>query len=84
MKILRYGEKVVGAGPTLWEQGSQTRCSVADCTEVSEFHCDLRGASRRTVEFCAAHIQQARNSDVEFDFQMRDFLERQSKTSAGS
>jgi hypothetical protein len=76
MKTLRYGEKVIGAGSSASPPGSTTiQCSAADCHEASVFHADLRGASKRTVEFCAAHMQEARNSDMEFDRQMRELLE---------
>ena len=74
MKILRYGEKIIDAGPSASVREAPIECSVADCHQPSVFHTDLRGASRRTVEFCAAHMTEARNSDVEFDRQMRDFL----------
>jgi len=78
MKILRYGEKVIGAGPTACAQGAEpTRCSTAECAEASEFHVDVRGASMRTLEFCSLHIQQARDSDLEFDYQIREFLARE-------
>lgn len=75
MKILRYGEKIIGAGPSASGPEAPIECSVADCHEPSVFHADLRGASKRTVELCEAHMTEARNSDMEFDRQMRDFLE---------
>jgi hypothetical protein len=78
MKILRYGEKVIGVGPTVCAPGGEPiRCSTADCTEASEIHAELRGASKRTIEFCAKHMEQARNSDLEFDYQIREFLARE-------
>jgi hypothetical protein len=77
MKILRYGEKVIGVGPTVYAQGAEIRCSSADCMDASEIHAELRGASKRTIEFCAMHMEQARNTDLEFDYQIREFLARE-------
>jgi hypothetical protein len=82
MKVLRYGEKVIAACANA-PQNNQATCSTENCSEPSSFHVDFRGSSKRTVEFCVTHLQAARDTDVEFDRQMRDFEAAHSKSSSG-
>jgi hypothetical protein len=82
MKVLRYGEKIIAASANA-PQNDQATCSTENCSELSSFHVDFRGSSKRTVEFCAAHLQAARDADMEFDRQMRDFEAARSKSSTG-
>ena len=84
MKILRYGEKVTAAGASPPDLLTESGCAIPDCPASVEFYIDFRGSSKRRVALCAAHLKEARNSDIELDRQVREFFNTHEPKSAVS
>ena len=84
MKILRYGEKVTAAGASSPDPATGSGCAIPNCAASIEFYIEFRGSSKRRVELCAAHLEEGRNRDIEFDRQLREFLHTPETKSATS
>jgi len=84
MKILRYGEKVTAAGASSSVPATESSCSIPDCVQSVQFYVEFRGSSKRRVELCGTHMQEARASDIEFDRQVREFFPSPEPKSATS
>ena len=74
MKILRYGEKVTAAGASSPDPATESGCAIPNCAARVQFYIEFRGSSKRRVELCTAHLEEARNSDIELDRQVREFF----------